>query len=63
MNQKTVAEGVQALAPVKHLYVLPSLRTIKSFKQLQASEMEREASKPLFKKKTNSEATFHFDAI
>ena len=44
-NKQIMAEGVQPQPCDNHLYVLPSFRTITDYKQLQASEMEREGCK------------------
>ena len=56
-----MVEGVQPQPGDNHLYVLPSVRTITDYKQLQASEMEREAANALFNKNENSKAIIHFD--
>ena len=44
-----------------HTYVLPSTRTIADYKQLQASEMERDAGLNLLNKDEKIKATVHFD--
>ena len=44
-----------------HSYVVPSVRRITKFKQLQASEMEREATFALFNKSTLVKSNVHFD--
>ena len=44
-----------------HSYVVPSVRRITEFKQLQASEMEREAAFALFNKSTLVKSIVHFD--
>ena len=43
------------------MYLLPSVRAISDYKQLQASEMKREAENALFNKNENSKAIIHFD--
>ena len=46
-----------------HSYVVPSVRRITEFKQLQASEMERETTFALFNKSTLVKSIVHFDTI
>ena len=53
-NEQIMAEGVQSQSCDNHLYVLLSVRIITDYKQLQASEMEREAATALFNKNENS---------
>ena len=44
-----------------HSFVLPSVRTITEYKQLQASEMERSAAEALYMKSSKVKAIIHFD--
>ena len=44
-----------------HSYLVPSVRRITKFKQLQVSEMEREAAFALFNKSTLVKSIVHFD--
>lgn len=54
-------EGVQPKPCDSHLYLLPSVKAITDYKQLQTSEMERGAANALFNKNENSKAIIHFD--
>ena len=45
-----------------HTYVVPSSRTINEYKQIQASEMEKDAAVALLKKNNQVKATLHFDS-
>ena len=53
-------EGVQPKPCDSHLYVLPSVKAITDYKQLQTSEMERGAANALSNKNENSKAIIHF---
>ena len=59
-NEQIMAEGVQPQPCDNHLYILLSVRAITNYKQLQASEMEREAAYSFFNKNKNSKAIIHF---
>ena len=54
-------KGVQPKPCDSRFYVLPSAKAITDYKQLQASEMEREAANALFNKNENSKAIIYFD--
>lgn len=45
-----------------HSFVIPSARTISEYKQLQASEMEKDAATALVTKKPEVKAIIHFDS-
>ena len=53
-------EGVQPKPCDSHLYLLPSVKAITDYKQLQTSEMERGAENALSNKNENSKAIIHF---
>ena len=55
-NEQIIAEEVQPKPCGNHLYVLPSVWAITDYKQLQASEMEKQAANALFNKNKNSKA-------
>ena len=45
----------------KYEYVLPSARTISDYKQMQASQAERDAAVALYQKGEDVKATLHYD--
>ena len=65
LKEQAENEGVNVKSSKydNHSYVVPSVRGITEFKQLQASEMEREAPFALFNKSTLVKSTVHFDTL